>query len=345
MSTESIRDIEKCAGEWLARRDAGDMAAHEQEAFDAWLSESTLHRVTYLRIENAWDQALRLKALGAGIQSDQPPAPGQWNLSPFFEPRAAAARPVARGPGLLRLRALAASLVLAVAVASAWYLWPSGNSYATRIGSVVSLPMVDGSNVILNTDSEIEVAMDEKERRIELKHGEAYFQVAKDPGRPFVVTVGDERIVAIGTKFSVRRDFDKSGVEFQVIVTEGVVRVESEKGESVDSMAPRRLNAGSVALASRGGLMVQTKKLPEVEEQLAWRSGGLVFRDVSLAEAVAEFNRYNERRIVIEDAAVAALTVGGNFRTTNVGAFVRLLEQGYPVRVDFQQDKIVLHAR
>ncbi len=344
MSTESTEQIEKRAGDWLARRDSQSWSDREQAAFDQWLDESPEHRVAYWRLENAWEQALRLKALGAGLHSDKPPPPGQWKSSPFFSQRAAATRTSERKVGL-RFRTLAASLAGAVAVASAWYLWPSGNTYETPVGGVASLPISDGSKVILNTNSEIKVAIGDKERRIELERGEAFFNVAKDPARPFVVSVGDKRIVAVGTAFSVRRDRSRAGDEVQVVVTEGVVRVESESGQGVEAIVPRQLNAGSVARANRDGLMVQTKQLPEAEEQLAWRSGVLVFRDVTLAEAAAEFNRYNERKIVIEDAAIAGLRVAGNFRTTNVDAFVGLLEQGYPVRTEFQSREIIVSAR
>jgi len=344
MSTESTERIEKRAGEWLARRDSESWSQEEQAAFDQWLDESTEHRVAWLRLENAWEQALRLKALGAGIHSDKPPAPGEWEQSPFFTQRAEAGRTGERQGGL-RFRALAASLIIAVAIASGWYLWPSGTTYETPVGGIASLPLSDGSKVILNTNSEIKVAFTERERRIELTHGEAFFDVAKDPARRFIVTAGDKRVVTVGTAFAVRRDREKGEEQIQVVVTHGAVRFESANAQGVEAIVPRRLDAGSVARANRGGLMVQTKELPELEEQLSWRTGVLVFRDVTLAEAAAEFNRYNDRKIIIEDPAVAELRVAGNFRATNIDAFVRLLEQAYPVRTDLHEQEIVVRAR
>jgi len=77
-------------------------------------------------------------------------------------------------------------------------------------------------------------------------------------------------------------------------------------------------------------------------EYLSWRSGYLVFHDVPLAEAVAEFNRYNVRKIEIDDSAVAAIKVSGKFRSTNFEAFVRLLEDGFPVRAQTTDDQIIL---
>jgi transmembrane sensor len=105
------------------------------------------------------------------------------------------------------------------------------------------------------------------------------------------------------------------------------------------------LPAGSVAHAVDAGVLVQEESPARVEESLSWRSGILVFHDITLADAVAEFNRYNTRQIVIEDPAVARLRIAGNFRATNVEAFVRLVEHGYPLRVEQQGDEVILKSR
>jgi len=105
------------------------------------------------------------------------------------------------------------------------------------------------------------------------------------------------------------------------------------------------LPAGSVARAGEAGVLVQKESPGEVDEALSWRQGILVFRDMTLADAVAEFNRYNTRQIRIEDPTVAGLRIAGNFRATNVDAFVRLLEHGYPLRVEQGDSQVVLKAR
>jgi transmembrane sensor len=105
------------------------------------------------------------------------------------------------------------------------------------------------------------------------------------------------------------------------------------------------LTPGSIARADEAGVLVQRRTLPEAEEQLSWRTGVLVFRDQSLGEAIAEFNRYNVRKIVIRDPAIASWRIEGNFRATNIEAFVRLLESGFPVRADVHADQIVLTTK
>jgi transmembrane sensor len=89
---------------------------------------------------------------------------------------------------------------------------------------------------------------------------------------------------------------------------------------------------------------VQKETPSETQEKLSWRSGTLMFRDQTLAEAAAEFNRYNERQIVISDPAIQNLKIEGNFRATNVDAFVRLLESGFPVHATQKDSQILLSS-
>lgn len=371
MSTERTNEIEEVASDWLVRRESGRWTQTDQARFEQWLDTSTLHRVAFLRLELAWEAAARLKALGAGIPGDLPPPPGRWNLTPFFDSHAAASdahetldpcsvpaaspeslRPHQRG----RRFAIAAAALLAIAGGFGGYpFWSeSGDRYSTPVGGLASVPMLDGSKVMLNTNSQVRVALTPAERRVDLKQGEAFFEVAKDAKRPFVVAAGSKRVVAVGTKFSVRRD----GESIEVIVTEGKVRIEdasrpvhtsavAASGSATQEGATGSvfLTPGAIAHADGTGVLVQRKSLSEAETHLSWRTGVLMFRNQNLADAVAEFNRYNVRKIVIADPGVAALKVEGNFRATNADAFVRLLESGFPVRVTVGQDQIVLGAR
>src|SRR5882762_3568322 len=86
MSTERTHEIDTAASDWLIRRDSGVWTRTDQARLDEWLNASTLHRVAFLRLELAWEDAARLKALGAGIPGDRPPPPGRWNFTPFFDP-------------------------------------------------------------------------------------------------------------------------------------------------------------------------------------------------------------------------------------------------------------------
>jgi transmembrane sensor len=365
MSAEHTQEIEEAASEWLIRRDSGVWTAEDQARLEEWLGACALHRVAYLRLELAWEEAARLKALGAGVREDLPPPRGQWTLTPFFDAPDRAAEAPAReeAPSITgevaelipepasevpdvggvsgraannrhRFRigvfAVAASLLFALGIGA--YLWfvPGGERYVTPVGGVTSVALRDGSKVTLNTDTEIRVDLRARERDVVLKRGEAFFEVAKDSQRPFVVSAGGKRVIAVGTQFSVRRDAE----DLEVVVTEGNVRVE-DAGETV-------LTPGTIAHAGDAGVLVQRKTVPEAQEHLSWRTGVLMFRDQTLGEAAAEFNRYNVRKIVIADPEVADLRIEGNFRATNVDAFVRLLESGFQVHARIEDDQVLL---
>jgi transmembrane sensor len=372
---ESSREVEERAGTWLAKRESGDWSAADEARFTQWLNASLANRVAFLRQEAAWERASRLQALRGHTPSGTVPSPDDWRLTPFvsaYEPEASdsdTARP--RTAGTVRhvsrklwIRgALAASLVLVVAGALTWYVSTRGPYYRTPVGGLASVPIADGSKVTLNTDSAIRLLVTDQERRVQLERGEAFFDVAKDPNRPFVVSVGSKRVTAVGTKFSVRR----LGDDVRVFVTEGKVRFEDDslgaastravtaaaatKQANADSGAPAPqsadsnamlLTAGAIARAGASGIIVQEKPLPEVEDYLSWRSGYLTFRDVALADAVAEFNRYNEQKIVIEDPSVGAIRFSGKVRPTSFEGFARLLEGALPIRVEHADGRIVL---
>jgi transmembrane sensor len=335
--------IEQEAADWLARRDARPWSDADRAAFDEWLGASPIHKVEFLRMEYAWEESLRLKALGAGVQSNKAPRPGRWVLSGLFGGGLAGrSGRMPAAPATRRFRlptALAAGVLIAAAgAAAAWFTASHyGGRYSTAVGRLAHIAMADGSQVTLNTDSVVRVAVNTTERRVDLQRGEAFFKVAKDPSRPFIVTVGEQRVVAVGTQFSVRRE----GTDAQIVVTEGTVRIET--GETSNPAAA--VSAGSIAHAGRAGTSIQSRPLAQAEELISWRSGILVLHDMTLAEAAAEFNRYNARKIVIRDPLVSAMRISGSFRATNAEAFVRLLERGYPLQADTVNADIILTQR
>lgn len=366
----SSRQIELIASAWLAKRDGDGWSTHDQQQLDAWLQETTAHRVAYLRMEAAWWQSDRLKALGAGVPAGSVPERGAWGLAPLPESRATPSGPdgkpsaaakvaAAHRSGIssraahampnsgsrtwLRYATASFALVVLASLALGWrhYTAVDQASYRTAIGGLRDVPLPDGSVITLSSDSRIQVTLSRNERRIDLQQGEAFFKVAKDSSRPFVVSAGDRRAIAVGTRYDVRRD----AADLRVIVTQGVVRLESDNGPGGRSLPTTLLPAGSIALASDAGVVVSSGSVQQAEEFLNWRNGFISFHDTPLASAAAEFNRYNVRKIVIGDASISTLRVGGNFRWSNAETFVRLLELGFPVRAVHARDTIVLKSR
>jgi transmembrane sensor len=306
---ESVSQVEDQAAAWLVKRDSGKWTLKEQQALDEWLEASTAHTVAFIRLEALWNQTPQLSALRAG-------------------------QSVTRSTHLARW-VLAAGVLCAFLIASFWYLQTAGTSYRTPVGAIAQVPLVDGSNITLNTGSELRVTLTGAERRVRLNHGEAFFQIAKDSRRPFIVEAGESRVIAVGTAFSVWRDSE----DVRVAVTEGQVSLGKSDHNSV------LLDAGSVARALRDQVTLERKPAAEIDAALSWRTGSLTFRDTSLADAVSEFNRYNTRKIVIEDDAIRAIRLSGKFHFTQNDAFVRLLERSFPVQAAWAADRIVLTRR
>ncbi len=335
-SMESSRKIEEQALAWLARRDSGRWSEAEESALEQWLRADTAHRVAFLRLEVGWERTARLKAFGVGAAPRVVPPPGQWRTSPFFERRPEPAVCSTPRTSAAKIASIAASVLFAAGLALYLATNRSGEHYTTPVGGIASIPLHDGSSMTLNTASEVRVALTEKVRRIELDAGEAFFNVAKDPSRPFVVVAGNRRVIAVGTQFSVRR----YGSELQVVVTEGRVRVEPQSGAQGVELLP----AGAVMHTTRDSLLVQKRTPHEAEEVLSWRSGYLTFDETSLADAVAEFNRYTDQRIVIADAKLAALRINGKFRATHADDFVHLLRNGFGIQIRQTQETIYLSS-
>jgi transmembrane sensor len=336
--------IEEQAAAWLQKRDSEDWSAADQAQLTRWLEADTHHRVAYLRLEAAWAEMNRLRAVGAGHLRTDP----DGDLGARREGVAQTHGTSAERFSWSRRAALAAG-VIAVLAGGAYFATRSSwvdrdtvqvDKYSTRIGALASVPLKDGSTITLSSATDLRVRLGDKERRVELARGEAFFEVAKDPKRPFVVDAGTHRVVAVGTKFAVR----EGGAEFRVVVTDGTVRVENS-GTGSGTATAQVLRAGSVARATGGAqIAAQAASVPAAEALLSWRSGYIVFHETALADAVAEFNRYNQRKIVIEDPRIAAIRLTGKFRSTNIDSFSRLLQMSFPVQVKEAPGGIVLSA-
>lgn len=346
--TDDHRQIERDAALWLARRDAGGWADRQQAALDAWLAENTAHRVAFLRLEAAWQESARLQAFAAGDPAARIPVRGEWASSPYFatpidgeqagrrDHRGSTPRKRWRWP----IYAGIAASLLAVAVVAGGFVWRDYTrvdraSWETAMGArkVVQLP--DGSTATLGSETDVRMAFSRDERDLELTRGEAFFDVAHDAARPFVVHANGYRVIAVGTRFDVRRDAG----QLRVVVTRGLVRLQSAHDPA---KPPAMLPAGSIATVADGDVAISRMTTDEATEALSWRNGFVVFHRTPLAEAVREFNRYNTRQIVIADPSLDALRVGGNFRLDNSEAFVRLMQAVFPLKAEQRGGRIVL---
>jgi transmembrane sensor len=320
-------DIESQAAEWLVWRDAAPTEWNRD--FTAWLAADPRHRAAYLRLAAAWERTAHLRrlrpegsSLDADLLSGKPPARsgfGRW-------------RPFAAAVGLAL-----------VALLGAWWLLNNRDVeiYRTDIGGLSRVLLADGSTVTLNTDTEVHVRLSAKRRQITLVRGEAQFAVAHDVSRPFDVSASGHILRAVGTAFDVRIDPNQA---LQVIVTEGRVALEDVPavgGATRKRRVSETVSAGESATADNGKVAVRPVSTTEASRRLAWETGELSFQGETLREAVAEFNRYNRRKLKVEDPALAELQVGGNFRALDVDSFVAALERSFNVTAKSSEDGTV----
>jgi transmembrane sensor len=301
------------AAEWLVRQEDSDWSDSDQQEFESWLSSTEGNKAAYWRLKHSWRRMDRIQVLGHGL-----PATSTQKLPSRRWPVAAAIAATAAITVMIGVLHQAGSGLFSSAEAT---------RFETSIGGRRHVQLSDGSIIELNTNSAVRVGISAQARHVWLERGEAFFAIAKLHGIPFVVHSGDETITVLGTKFAVRRD----SARVVVSVMEGRVQL---RGEIADrSGRPVVLTRGDSAIVSGDATLVSAKSAHQISDALAWREGRLAFDGTTLAEAAAEFNRYNHRQLVMADPQMASIRIGGTFAATSPEVFARLLKDAYGLHV------------
>lgn len=326
--------IAEQAADWALRREGGGLDAGEQAEFQAWLAQPQCAE-TYAAVLRVLDLA---NDIGDSAVLDDVRA----------EARLAEAS-AARGRHTRWKTNVAAGLVggLFVAALAAGYQWHRTSSpertmlaevqpahdvvslHQTAIGEVSTLQLPDGSEATLNTDTRLEVRFTSQERRVRLVQGQAYFDVTPDARRPFVVEAEDREVTAVGTAF----DVWLSAEHFQVVLEQGVVQIERVgvyRGSDERALTVLRPGRSLIVVPGGGEQVVDA----DVRRHGRWRSGFVEFDNDPLGAAVAEFGRYVDQRITLEDPHIADLRLSGVFRIGDLEPFLGVIGQIFPVRVE-----------
>jgi transmembrane sensor len=311
--------IRRRAAAWFARLRADDVSGADLRAWQDWIDADPRHRAAYERLERLWT--------GLGTHAPHPEIARRLDAVAPAD-RGERTRPRRRWPVAAGLAA-----TLALALLGAWQLLvpaaPTERVYATGVGERRELALEDGTRITLDTDSRLHVAFGPRARTVVLDRGRAFFRVARER-RPLTVHTAHGGLRVVGTEFELNRRADA----LDVALIEGeVVLLPLDDGRD-DRPAPLLgLVAGQTARLSRdlGTPQIGTLSKPAAP---AWLSGRLVFEDATLAEVVAEFNRYSHERIVIDDASLTELRVTGVFRSDAPLAFVGALCEAYPIVAD-----------
>ena len=337
-------DIEEQAADWLVRLDSEQPPSQsELAALKQWMNRSPAHKEQLRRLTQYWQRANVLTELSFPLPGTQRP---KSVIGRFTESLITNLNQSWQG-----IAAISSVLVISLSIL---IFNPSNNGvsgngvYETRIGEQNTITLSDGSVIQLNTHSKLQVNYIDHQRNVVLISGEAHFEVAKDSSRPFAVKAGEGMVRAVGTAFSVR--LNQQAVK--VIVNEGKVALASNltlqpnpdtNTNTTMQIAQQQVDRGylvqgqSVEFEPQADTDIASKiqqlKDREIEQQLSWRKGLLLFTGQSLREVVAEVNRYTTVTIEIVDNDVANISIGGQFRVGETEAMLKVLETSFNIDV------------
>lgn len=312
------------AERWWARLDAGDCSEAEMAAFERWHACQE-HAAAYVRVTRLWSEL--------GMTA------GNADIVRLSEAALADTAPAANRSFRNRLGRWAAAACLCILVASAFYSgmrYLPAQTYATDLGQRSTVRLEDGSVMVMNVGTRIDVKFGKDRREIVLKAGEADFNVAKDPLRPFTVTAGDSEVTAFGTRFQVRHEHER----VTVTLIEGRVAVDDKATARRVQLTPGE----QVRLTEDAGSM-QPQSV-DVTVVASWTTGRLKFNATPLRSALEEVNRYSNLKIRLQDAELANTPVTGVFDVGDVDSVVSAVETMLAVEaVRLSRDEILLRSK
>lgn len=307
--------IAEQAASYVVRRRSAPLS--ERMEHDAWLEQDARHAKAYDEFQRLWDRTADL-ANDPELQAFKAADGSLLRRQSWFQPR--------------RMLAIAASLAMLFGTGYliTQFMQPPGPvSYATKLGERRTETMPDGTEIVLNTDSALEVRYSSDRRAIDLRQGEAQFEVAHDRARPFVVNIEQNTVTALGTRFQVRRDMDIT----TITLLEGSVEV--KKGDERYVLRPNE----RAVLSVRTGIAIASI---DPESTNGWLDGWLRFRGAPLGEVIAEANRYSSVKLRLGDPRLADVKLSGNFHAGDNSSIAAAVSLILPVRVEQRNSDIVL---
>ncbi len=330
--------IEEEASIWVMRLGEGDLTDAQKVEFSAWINESALHQSSFKKLADFWGGLDFVEVLNDYAESDAARDSIRQErtsrLSRIVKP--------------LALGAVAASIAAFCVVGIMRLSGPStlmDATYVTSVGQQETIALIDGSQIILNTDSVLEVAFTESERWIDLKRGEAFFDVAHDENRPFSVRTPKGVVTAVGTTFSVRMNDEK----LNVVVTEGRValaptHISPDRLEQVSVPQRMEISAGQSAIVDRGVENVSMVKSDALQKTLDWQDGELSFKGDTLETVVADLERYTDLQIKFGDDDIRQQKIVAYYKVGDIDRMFEALNVMAGIEVEYtSEDSVVLY--
>ena len=341
----ALQKVEEEANAWIVAFEEGDPSPQTLAAFEAWRKQSPLHEETYQRLMLFWREADVMERLGDYAESDAAQVGMRHDQ---FHHRVTIARRVGLG-------AIAATLVGVAGVHVFDQTFGPGRSFAgefrTAIGEQETVALPDGSEIVLNTDSALQVAYTRGARTINLERGEAYFDVASNKNRPFSVETEKGWVTAIGTAFTVRLAND----ELSVVVSEGRVALDvmaarhAAQGTGAPPRQPQQpvieVEAGHLATVDDGVEALSAMTPGRLNKELDWRDGVLTFEGETLDTVITEISRYADLEIEIADDGLKDEKIVAYYKIGSIDSVFEALRLMKQVEVEHVGERHVRLSR
>jgi transmembrane sensor len=313
MTQPNLAQIEQQAMLWQARLSSDLCPEADRIEFQQWLQQSPAHQKAWQDINQFWSSLDTI------------------NLDDLVEQKTHNRQVIKfKSRPVKTALALAASLLLALGL-----FLPKINyylaDYNVAAGQQKQITLSDGSSILLNTNSAFSVSFNQQQRLITLHQGEAFFQVATDKTRPFIVQTSAGQVRALGTAFDVKQQDQQT----QVIVFEHAVSITTTQGlrlEKLQTAEQLKFSADSVQTASKVNL----------QRAAPWHQQRMVFQDKALVDVVAELNRYRSGKIICLNDSIKNLPITGVFGIADTELALQAIEQSLPVRITRITDQLIL---
>jgi transmembrane sensor len=319
----TISTIDHEASIWLVRLDDGNLSDESRKELKRWLSADSRHSIALKAMTCIWDDMDEVL-----VTNDNENLSGNVTLWPILKP-------------IFEPFLIAASIsFIAIFI---WFAMPvdvQKNSYVTLVGQQMDATFDDGSIIHLNTNSRIETEFTDEKRIVKLIKGEALFEVAHDPNRPFIVYAGDRLVQAIGTKFVVHLESEN----IQVTVTDGKVKMSkvplNKTLTDIKAINNTTIQKDDVYIVKGEKVIVgrdHTPKLTRIKQEnmqreLSWLDGKLIFVNEELFDVIEEINRYIDIKIVLKDPSLHKIPISGRFDLADSEALIEAIALSFNMK-------------
>ncbi len=344
MTTRDFSPVEIEASEWLLAMNDRSVSLQDRAHFEAWLAADPEHERIYRLQKSAWSAVAAMPELLHELREEEARPISRITAIPAVSRRNRISARTMRAALAATVALCAVALVVLTGgaprlVAYAERLFSPSDTFATAVAQIKDVQLEDGSLVTLGAASELDVSFTPTERRVVLGRGEAYFEVTKDPARPFFVDAGNATVRVVGTRFDVHYGTDT----VRIAVLEG--GVEAATSHQHGSPSIQVLTAGDILTLDPAGKPAAIRTFAQ-DHIASWRTGRLVYVDARLRDVVADINRYYDGEITLADDRLGDLQFTASLRPDQIDRMLEMLTSVLPIEAERVADRhIVLSAK